>query len=1581
MISGSCTLAAGESVNVGGLTITAVSESVSLEMDDAQATILSGSVTFAGSGTVCIKDIELSGISDAAVDTDAATVTVPAGGTAEVGYREYANASSEDALVLTYDPVSRGFAATSGSYKLPKGETAELNGLTVSLPDQTADGFITIYTSGSFSVPEGMTFEYGNAAAGTQSHTAGTGGAVFAVSESAASFQSGRLVMTKGEYVNIDGYRFNAYGGSSEISRSEGITILVEGAFEFPAGAKMKVGGIMFTAVESPNKETTAILSYGSGTIMLTYGTVSVSGPFSLEAGSFDVSVTGSSALTTVGLTTGSGSDIVTMSVDDVVGCDFTVGGYTYSTTNASLKVQEAWSGTTGGNGTAGAKVVLTSGFVTMTSGSVLYVSKAAGGYLMFDQVGDRTVNVGIEGGGRALVDVISGSVNLTDEIDPEYQNVGSGTLSFFAGDSQNIELDTGSVSVPEGSTVKIGDRYVTNEHGTVTISSDGVVTVQPDSMAVVSNSQGDSYNIENNTSEPIERDVAREEREDGYSMFNEHRETLIRNVNEVDANTQAVRNLVEQTVASLQNAVYDTSMDSGRNIEVLDTIYETFQERFRAIYKSDQQLFEEYHETMLTELEKLHLGETSLTEKMIIDNLIGELGAIAYDDNLTLEENKALVDEVMSQANVQLSYYRVADSSSFNVYKSVMLEYISTQADGGLEEIGTLKAAYTESLNRLEYLSSQDRDRNLQRIDELIDGFDGAVLGAFITNFTNQKNTVLGNIVRLSAQYSEPEALEYIENARSRLENYSYDQSVTYQSNLSRVDDLYTNLQNNIGAAILANLNTFDDYCVKYHAKYVEVLDKYENDPTYHPEIPEDMREAIIAAIIEARDKVDVNGEERINYDHSLTLAENVGKIHKIASDLQEQIEYISSEDMRNELERTYAAALEHLAKNDKPTTPTKLLERIAEARNAIIAEYKSDHDVDDKGIAINGIMEQYNTDMAILIERAEFYLNIDVGCKFLRDKYETSQPVVVDRMNEILAEFAGDDTHPGFQYRENLTLEENLALLQQKVNDYSLELTNLKSTTNQGDFENYRDYVAWRVSGMAAGESAEVAAHVQTYVAKISALQYNGKSLYANKVAVDRVYDEFYDGYQRILFGEYCDILAANIEGTVTPADQDSVRSTASNGANELRNLRYRAGEYAECIGEADDLYNIVILRIGYARAALSDSLDFFIERRDAIQNTLTHQWDVTNEKNGANLQINQIITSDISQARKAADIAAIDYRFQDLMRFDAAFASVSDYIASQTTIDDSAKVRAVAEKYTQLLEDFAYHINLSVDGNIALVRALQEEFGTALLNQKYAENSTVTGGIRADGKAMDGTEADYPAGVDEVWGSVGNLSGLEAGVSVTMARTGAGNVHGGSSMPAEGNGFAVLGDGEVLGAFEVTLFKDGEKITDFNGTYRVRILLPEDMRGYDSMQVAYVDEYGDVQVYNAKVVGNYIEFYTTHFSAFTLIGFNDIPTYYDIYAYIAIAIVVLALAFYYVRLVRYDPNGGFGRTPAQLFFFDGEGPISENGFVRDGYMFCGWSRTRDGEAEFADRSELSGLGKIHAVKLYAVWKEEVN
>jgi hypothetical protein len=1322
--------------------------------------------------------------------------------------------------------------------------------------------------------------------------------------------------------------------------------------------------------------------------IKLTAGTVSVSGGFEIDVGQLHLKMEGSDAVTKIAAGESS-DDIPVVEIDAVNESVFTVStsdtSYVYYVTKAAFGIDTAVAVSSGDSGATGGpvtetnvpKVMLYSGSANLAKDSVIFVEGLDMQFLRFDQVGDRNFTLTMVNE-RPKVTLTSGSVNLTDAVDPTYENVGTGSMSFFANDSGNIELDSGTVSVPEGSTVKVGDRYITNDSGTVHVTADGVVVVQPNSSATVSSPDGASYPIVNDTSEPISRDVRQEEKEDGYTMYEAHRTTLVDRVLESDANTLAVRLLVDQTVQSLNAAVYDASKSSSENIATLDEIYERFVERYREIHRTDEQLFGDYYEEVRTQLENLHVGETSLTERYLIDNILREFSNIEYNSNLSLEENKAQVDAALSQANSLLSSYRIADSSSFNVYKSVMLQYIETQPEGGLAEIGTLKTAYAESLGKLEYLSSQDRDRNLQRIDELIDGFDGAVLSAFIGSFNNQKAAVIGNIVRLSASYSEPEALEYINSARNRLENYAYDQGVRYEDNINRINNLYTNLESNIGAAVLGNLNTFDDYCVKYHEKYVEVYNKYSEvdpgteQPVYHPEIPADMRQSILEAIAVARDKVDVNGEGRINYDHSLSLADNVNIIHKIASDLEDQIEYITSEDMRDELEKTYAAALDHFAKNDKPQTPTKILERIAEARDAVIAEYKSDHEVEVKGNTINSIIAEYDTDMAVLIQRADFYFNIDRGCEFLQSKYETAQTAVVDRMAECIAELRA------FEYRENLTLSENLALLQQKTNDFSLELTNLKATTNQGDFENYRDYVAWRVRGY-TGVSPSVPDLVQSYSDKITALQYNGKSLYANKVAVDRLFQEFSDSYEKLEFEAYRDSLAANIEAMVSEGDQPSVRQAAADGANEIRNLRMKVGDHAGSVAEANALFDLVTIRVGYAKAAYADNLDFFNERCNYIIGLTAHDPYINSEKITGGARMTSLRDSaGLTQSQKAEQISAIDYRILDLMRFDTAYVEITDSFAAMSSIDDSSKVRALAEKYSPFINGYVYDVSLGIDGNIAALKAVLEEYSAACLDQKYAENSAVTGGIRADGKAMDGTVADYPAGVKEIWGSVANLNGLDAGVSVTMSRTGSANLSGGSVLPAEGSGFAVLGNGDVLGAFEVTLFKDGEKINDFSGTYRVRILLPEDMRGYDRVQVAYVDEYGDVQVYDAKVVGNYLEFYTTHFSAFSLIGLRDIPTYYDIYVYIAITVIVLALAIYFARVVRFDANGGTGRTPGLIFFGDGQGPMAGNRFVREGYRFRGWSRTRDGIAEYMDCSDLSALGKIHMIKLYAVWEE---
>ena len=129
-------------------------------------------------------------------------------------------------------------------------------------------------------------------------------------------------------------------------------------------------------------------------------------------------------------------------------------------------------------------------------------------------------------------------------------------------------------------------------------------------------------------------------------------------------------------------------------------------------------------------------------------------------------------------------------------------------------------------------------------------------------------------------------------------------------------------------------------------------------------------------------------------------------------------------------------------------------------------------------------------------------------------------------------------------------------------------------------------------------------------------------------------------------------------------------------------------------------------------------------------------------------------------------------------------------------------------------------------------------------------------------------------------------------------------------------------------------------------------------------------------------AWVEGNYLVFETAHFSTFNVYGNIILHKHYDIYLYVVLIVAAVLLLIYLIRVVRYDANGGQGSTPVTVFFCDGEGSLPENGFTREGYTFGGWSRKADGSDPISADAELSALGKIHFLKLYAVWnKEEVQ
>ena len=74
-----------------------------------------------------------------------------------------------------------------------------------------------------------------------------------------------------------------------------------------------------------------------------------------------------------------------------------------------------------------------------------------------------------------------------------------------------------------------------------------------------------------------------------------------------------------------------------------------------------------------------------------------------------------------------------------------------------------------------------------------------------------------------------------------------------------------------------------------------------------------------------------------------------------------------------------------------------------------------------------------------------------------------------------------------------------------------------------------------------------------------------------------------------------------------------------------------------------------------------------------------------------------------------------------------------------------------------------------------------------------------------------------------------------------------------------------------------------------------------------------------------------------------------------------------------------VRFNANGGVGKMEDQNFICGTSQILHMNQYHREGYRFLGWSRTKDGEAVYADGEEVCNLTwRDETVELFAVWKK---
>ena len=1355
--------------------------------------------------------------------------------------------------------------------------------------------------------------------------------ATVAVGTDVQELKSGSIELLRDQAVKIGSGLYTANGGAT-LGIESGTAVLLDGAVTIQGSAALKAGGTLFTAGSEG-----ASMAYSDQTPRITEGSVTASGTFEISSEVVSYYFDGSGTYTvavdptdkSVSLTTSNDGTGGTM-IKIRSGQEFMV---LQEVSSATLSVKDV-SATVAAPPTA--KLLAGSAVLGENASVTVPVHRgSADTYILFYGGTPGEVRVEHQSLNSPIVTLKSGSISLDDGVDPTYTNTGTGEAAFVALGSNELSLKSGAITVPEGSTVWVGEKSITNTSGSVSVDSSGNITLGAQSHALIRDEFGGEYYLDNNGSEPMTQNVDQYVESHAFSGFNERREVCISSVQEMyrTGQSQKVRALIDSTVEKLRSAVYDSSISYEENLRMLDHMVMGLEEQIRGMFDPEQ-AFQDYKESIIEELEALHVGETSLSEQRIIDNAISSISSMSYNEQ-TYDDDMAAITEVLATVEKNLSGYRSSGSAAFIVLREILKNYVSTEPEDGFEAITSLKQQYTSALEDIQYLNNLSSDANLQRLNDLRDAFDGAVYSIHSTEYQKVKNTVLAEMNALYQSYPSPTAGELIDSAIAKVNLRAYDAQRVYTDNVNILSNLLANLKTNLSSTLLGNIETFNAYCDAFLERYTEAFAAY----TEARETAEPAQQATIDEILgwiqEAKDKVDPTVEGHITYDTTKSLNDNINAVFAIAKNLEDDINNHINAQISNELDRVYNAARAHLNLNDREGVPTKLRDYIATTRIALETEYNSGDTAMAKGLAINGIMETYNTEMAVLIEQAEFYLNVDVGIKYLQDRYATSYAAVVSLMNTDIALLRA------LEYDTSKDMSQNLAELQERINNYSVALATLRKNTTQGDFENYREFRAWTVTEYLSDTSTQAEKDLANqYAASIRAVVFNGKSIESNRYAVDRLFSEFEGKYLALMadqrkgdFDALRNTLKSNIDAALLDGDGDSVRAAAERGKTWIGEFVFdRSVDYDTNSANITLIKDATILAIEYERST------------DA--------------------------------AVKAAKVAQANSDILDLPGLIAA-------VNAQSAVDDSQKIRTILENARAAVSGISYDFSQSPRDNLSSAEAVMAQFSQDLYEQRLMENSTTVGGIRADGKTIDGKTADYPKDSDEIWGIVANATGIGDDASATISRvTPTLDPAAGTTFPASGSVANVLSNGKVLGAFDVTLYNGGERVTSFSGMYCIKILLPEDMRGFDSVQVAYVDEFGDVQIYDARVEGNYLVFETAHFSTFNVYGNIILHPHYDIYLYVVLIVLVVLLLVFLIRVVRYDANGGQGSTPATVFFCDGEGSLPENGFTREGYTFGGWSRKADGSDPISADAELSALGKIHFLKLYAVWnKEEVQ
>ena len=414
------------------------------------------------------------------------------------------------------------------------------------------------------------------------------------------------------------------------------------------------------------------------------------------------------------------------------------------------------------------------------------------------------------------------------------------------------------------------------------------------------------------------------------------------------EGDSEASQQIIAEAVAAIEALEYDEEKTLDENeaavAELVAPVAEALDaQRAAEALAADKAAFDEFKAEQIAAVEALAAEGDSEASQQIIAEAVAAIEALEYDEEKTLDENKAAVDELVAPVAEALDAQRAAealaaDKAAFAEYQAEQIAAIESLAEEGDSEASQqIIAEAIAAIEALEYDEEKTLDENKAAVDEVVAPVAEALdaqraaeaLAADKAAFDEFKAEQIAAVEALAAEGDSEASQQIIAEAVAAIEALEYDEAKTLEENEAAVAELVAPVaealeaQRTADAAaaaeqLAADKAAFDTYKAEQTAAVEALAEEGDSEAS----------QQIIAKAVAAI--------EALEYDEEKTLDENKAAVDAAVAPVAEALAEQRAAD-----EAAAKAAANEAAYTTLKAQYDELRAALRQAKNTIKSDY----------------------------------------------------------------------------------------------------------------------------------------------------------------------------------------------------------------------------------------------------------------------------------------------------------------------------------------------------------------------------------------------------------------------------------------------------------------------------------------------------------------------------------------------------------------------------------------------------------------------------------------------------------------